>query len=74
MPYYDTLEQETQMTHEKGPSIGTYRERDIPSYIVYEDGRYEYDRIAVETDGGVELAQLAPNECVIAPGLIYRRS
>lgn len=58
---------------EHGPSIGTYRERDIPSYIITKDGqRYEYDRIALETKGGVALDQLARGECVIAPGLIYR--
>jgi hypothetical protein len=29
--------------------------------------------VAIETNGGVELRQLADNECVIAPGLIYRK-
>jgi hypothetical protein len=60
------------MVKETGPSIGTYRDRDIPAYIVSDRGRFEYDRIAVETDGGVDLSQLARDECVIAPGLIYR--
>lgn len=60
------------MATEIGPSIGTYRERDIPAHIITRGLRYEYDRIAIETDGGVELSQLASNECVIAPGLIYR--
>jgi hypothetical protein len=61
------------MVTETGPSVGTYRDRDIPAYIVSDRGRYTYDRIAVETDGGVELSQLSRDECVIAPGLIYRR-
>jgi hypothetical protein len=63
------------MIIEHGPSVGEYRGRSIPAYIVQDDGsRSEYVGIAVETDGGVELAQLAPDECVIAPGLIYKRA
>lgn len=59
---------------EEGPSLGVYRERTIPSYLRYADGsRREFVGIAViDAEGGVELAQLAANECVIAPGLIYR--
>jgi len=55
----------------KGPSIGTYRDRDIPSWIDVRDGRYVYDRIWDENDGW--LAQLSRDELVIVPGLIYRR-
>jgi len=65
----------TSVMTEKGPSIGTYKDREIPAYIITGGHRYEYDRIAVEgNDGGAELSQLGPNERVIAPGLIYRRS
>lgn len=61
------------MLVEHGPSIGIHRGKKIPSYIVDQNGtRLEFDRVAVETDGGVELSQLANNEVVIAPGLIYR--
>jgi hypothetical protein len=56
----------------KGPSVGTYRDRDIPAWISTDRGLYEYARPATETDGGVELAQLADDEVVIAPGLVYR--
>lgn len=62
------------MIVEQGPSIGEYRGRTIPAYIVDANGvRSDYDRIAIERDGSVELSQLARNECVVAPGLIYRR-
>jgi hypothetical protein len=61
------------MIVEHGPPCGEYKGKPIPSYIVDQNGaRLEFDRIAIETDGGVELSQLANNECVIAPGLIYR--
>lgn len=57
-----------------GPSCGRHYDMDIPSYLVTAAGtRLSFERIAQEgTDGLVALAQLAPNECVIAPGLIYR--
>lgn len=59
---------------ELGPSIGKYKSKDIPGYIVDGRGdRMSFHRIAKqEPDGCVELSQLAPDECVIAPGLIYK--
>lgn len=64
------------MIIEHGPSIGEHNGKEIPAYIVEKNGvRYDYDRIAVyHPDGGVELSQLARNEVVIAPGLIYRET
>lgn len=60
---------------ELGPSVGEYHGRPIPAYIIDEAGiRSNYDRLAVEKGGRVELSQLSSDECVIAPGLIYRRS
>jgi hypothetical protein len=60
---------------EQGPSIGEYRRESIPEYIVDSNGvRFDFDRIALEGDGGLEGAQLDQNECLISPGLIYRRS
>lgn len=58
----------------KGPSVGTYRERDIPAWIDARGGHYVYDRPVRETSGGVDLKQLARDELVIAPGLIYKRA
>ena len=60
---------------EQGPSIGEYRRESIPEYIVDLNGvRFDFDRIALEGNGGLEAAQLDQNECLISPGLIYRRS
>lgn len=57
-----------------GPSVGRHYDKDIPAFIVTAGGaRSVFDRKAVEgADGLVDLSQLAKNECVIAPGLIYR--
>jgi hypothetical protein len=59
---------------EHGPSVGTLRDRDIPAFYVTADGiRHEYDRPAeLDAEGRCDLEQLAWNESVIAPGLIYR--
>lgn len=58
---------------ELGPTVGFHHGRSIPAHYVTQVGtRHEFNRTAVETDGGIELAQLAPDESVIAPGLIYR--
>lgn len=60
---------------EQGPSIGEYRRESIPEYIVDSNGdRFEFNRIALEGDGGLEPSQLEQNECLISPGLIYRKS
>jgi hypothetical protein len=60
---------------EHGPSIGEYRREAIPEYIVDANGaRFEFNRIALEDANGLEPSQLARNECLISPGLIYRRS
>lgn len=59
---------------ELGPSIGTYRGCDIPAHIIFKTGeRRGFAGIAFEDgDRAMPLGQLQPNECVIAPGLIYR--
>ena len=58
------------MVTAKGPSIGTYKDRDIPAWIDARGGHYEYERLWDEKNG--ELAQLSRDELVIAPGLIYK--
>lgn len=59
---------------EHGPSIGEHMGKTIPKFIVMDDGRrYSYARVATaDKDGGVWLHQLARDECIIAPGLVYR--
>ncbi len=58
------------MVTAKGDSIGTYKHRDIPGWIEARGNRYVYDRLWDEKSG--ELSQLARDELVIAPGLIYK--
>ena len=61
------------MTVEWGPPMDQkHHGKTIPSYIVVDGARYDFNRIAEEEDGGVPMSQLNWNECVIAPGLIYR--
>jgi hypothetical protein len=59
-----------------GLPIGEFRGKSIPAYIITSDGRrYTFRRTILgleDEDGGLELAKLASDECVIAPGLIYR--
>ena len=63
------------MVTELGPEIGTYNGCSIPAFIVVSESRFEYDRPALEdADGGVDFSQLASNERVIYPGLIYRHA
>ncbi|OJU30628.1 MAG: hypothetical protein BGN91_14900 [Nitrobacter sp. 62-13] len=71
-----TADTEDKTIVEQGPSIGEYRRESIPEYIVDSNGdRFEFDRIALEGgDGGLEPSQLEKNECLISPGLIYRKS
>jgi hypothetical protein len=67
------MQRSDEMIVEHGPSIGEHHGRSVPAFIVTDDGvRMEFVRTAIEIDGGVELSQLGPGECVIAPGLIYR--
>lgn len=59
---------------EVGPSVGTFRDRDIPEYVVTESGiRSDFIRIAKhDRDGCCDLSQLGSDECIISPGLVYR--
>lgn len=61
------------MITEHGPSVGTFKDKPIPAYIVTDRGeRFEFARIGEIVDGGFEMSQMSRDECVIAPGLIYR--
>ena len=64
------------MAVEQGPPTGDkHKGRDIPAWIVTDGVRMAFDRPAVEDEsGGVWLSQLRKDECVIAPGLIYRET
>lgn len=60
----------------RGPLSATVLGRRMPRWFVDEHGhRYEFSRIAeTNKEGGVELAQLATDECLLAPGVIYVRT
>jgi len=55
-----------------GPPIGTFMGRPIFRSIENQDGTFVFDRIAQCDDEGCPLDQLAQNERLFAPGLIYR--
>jgi len=59
----------------EGPTIGYYQGRTIPEFLDYGKGdRWWFSRIAVmEPDGTVALNQLPDDECLVSPGLVYRR-
>ena len=60
---------------EKGPIVGSYMDRGIPSYFVDEYGRkFVYVGLAPQIpphSGQVDLDQLTPSQAVLAPGLLY---
>lgn len=54
----------------RGPSVGRYRESDIPAWIEMGDGkRYEY---AGTCGPVVDFTSLAVGQLALAPGLIYQ--
>lgn len=59
----------------KGPPVGEFRGMPIPAYIITDDGRrhnFAKTSLSIEDkDGAVEIEKLKPDECVIAPGLVY---
>lgn len=61
---------------EHGPLSATVLGRRMPRWFVDELGhRYEFSRIAeINKKGGVELFQLADDECLLAPGVVYVRT
>lgn len=55
---------------EFGPSIGTFQGKDVPAFIV--TGTGEWLEFVGTGDSPFDLSQLQSDECIIAPGLIYR--
>ena len=59
----------------RAPTIGIYQGRTIPEWIEVNGhaGRFMFAGVAVTNSAGaIVMRQLAANECVIFPGLIYR--
>ncbi len=55
-----------------GQVIGWYLGRPIPAFLIITGRRCEFLRVArTSQDGCVDLDQLADNEFIISPGLIY---
>jgi hypothetical protein len=47
---------------------------EVPVWIVSRGSKMFYDRPAyTDDDGGVPLGQMRSDECIIAPGAIYRK-
>ena len=61
---------------EQGEVVGSFMGRDIHASLSYDDGsKYEFVRAGVtDKRGGFDMSQLGDGECVVAPGLIYRRA
>jgi len=59
-----------------GTPIGTHLGKPIFSTVETEEGnKYIFDRLAeCDHDGGCPLNQLAKNELLFQPGLIYRQA
>lgn len=63
------------MSIQRGAIIGAYQGRPIHESLTVDGTVMLYDRIAIEdANGNVELEQLADDECVVSPGLIYKRA
>lgn len=57
-----------------GQKIGSHLGKPIYNTITSDGVNYKYVRLAnCEDDGGVPLNQLAKNEVLFQPGLIYQR-
>jgi hypothetical protein len=61
-----------QQTARNDGKIGAYLGHPIFETIETPDGTYIFDRIAEHIDGEFPLDQLAKDELLIRPGLIYR--
>ncbi|MHB1952511.1 MAG: hypothetical protein ACYDAZ_09190 [Thermoplasmataceae archaeon] len=57
----------------KGPAIGRYYDRPIHAWYVDEQGE-SWEFVRAVPAGPIELADLADDESVVSPGLVYRRS
>ncbi|MFO8023599.1 hypothetical protein [Thiohalophilus sp.] len=55
-----------------GPRIGSHLGKPIYKTLEHNGYHYEYDRLAWCDEEGCPLHQLAANEVLFKPGLIYR--
>ncbi|MCY9821614.1 hypothetical protein [Aeromonas media] len=61
---------------EMGPKTIVIRGVEVPEWIVSAEGnRWKFERQAdLDEEGGVCLANLESNQCVVSPGVIYTRT
>ncbi len=59
----------------KGAIIGQYKNQPIHDVLVYADGRVlRFSHVApADRDGLISLSILSDGECLVSPGLVYRR-
>tara|TARA_R110001583_G_scaffold52147_1_gene162163 strand:+ start:2667 stop:2882 length:216 start_codon:yes stop_codon:yes gene_type:complete len=51
-----------------------YRGRRIRNWILSEGDFFDFERLATEDeDGCINMSQLADDECVLSPGVIYKK-
>lgn len=48
------------------------KEHQAPEWVETKAGVFNFDRVAFMHEGCVDLEQLRLDECLLAPGLIYR--
>ena len=56
-----------------GPTVGSHLGKPIFQEIESEGTKYSFDRMAECDSDGCPLQQLASNEMMINPGLIYKK-
>ena len=56
-----------------GPTVGTYLGKPIFQTIESESVKYNFERMAECDSEGCPLQQLAANEIMFPPGLIYKK-
>ncbi|MHB1882220.1 MAG: hypothetical protein ACYCPA_08525 [Acidithiobacillus sp.] len=59
----------------KGAIIGQYENQPIHDFLVYDDGCVlRFSHVApADRDGLISLSILSDGECLVSPGLVYRR-
>jgi len=58
----------------KGPVVGHYQGRPIHEYLDFGTTQWCFSHVAImDRDGMIDMDQLADDECVVSPGLVYRK-
>lgn len=69
------IEQKSETTMQKSTETVDCNGTQVDAWFIEDNIRWTFDRPAItEPGGGVRLSQLRDDECVRAPGAIYRRA